>query len=408
MLHGGRGERECGSEHVTWQCSDRGGPLNGVRVLELAAIGPVPFAARLLADLGADVVRVERPRRGAVAEALNVEAMSRGQRSVGIDLKSTAGADVALALAAEADVLLEGFRPGVAERMGLGPADCRDRNPRLVYGRMTGWGQDGPLAHTAGHDINYLALSGALHAFGPADGTPVPPLNLVADYGGGGMLLAVGVLAALVERSRSGHGQVVDAAMVDGAALLMSLMYVLRGMGQWSLERGGNMLDGSAPFYRTYATSDGGFVAVGAVEPQFFRALVEGLGRPELSARQYDPAGWPELTQILSDTFGSQTRDHWAEVFEGTDACVTPVLNVDEAPLHAHNQARSAFVIDGNDRQPAPAPRFDRSGTGASDGAPTPGEHTVELLRGLLPDDQVSRLIASGVLWQPTAQEVSA
>lgn len=393
---------------VTWQCTERGGPLAGIRVLELAAIGPVPFAGRLLADLGADVVRVERPRRGAVAEALNIEAMSRGQRSVGIDLKGAAGADVALALTAEADVLLEGFRPGVAERMGLGPEACHARNPRLVYGRMTGWGQDGPLAQAAGHDINYLALSGALHALGPADGPPVPPLNLVADYGGGGMLLAVGVLAALVERSTSGKGQVVDAAMVDGAALLMSLMYVLRGMGQWSLDRGGNMLDGSAPFYRTYTTADGGFVAVGAVEPQFFHALVKRLGRPELAARQYDPTAWPELTRVLSDTFRTGTRDEWAALFEGSDACVTPVLNVDEAPLHPHNQARRAFVDNGSDRQPAPAPRFARSGTAASDGAPSPGEHTTELLSGLLPDDEVSRLLAAGVIWQPTAQEVSA
>jgi len=387
---------------MTWECTDRGGPLAGLRVLELAAIGPVPFAARLLADLGADVVRVERPRRGAVAEALNVEGMSRGQRSVGIDLKHGGGAPVVLALAAEADVLLEGFRPGVAERLGLGPEDCRERNLRLVYGRMTGWGQAGPLAQAAGHDINYLALSGALHAFGPADGPPLPPLNLVADYGGGGMLLAVGVLAALVERARSGAGQVVDAAMVDGAALLMSLVYVLRGTGQWSVERGGNMLDGSAPFYRTYETLDGGFVAVGAVEPQFFAALVERLGQPELAPRQYDRASWPELTKVLSEAFLGRTRDSWTAVFEGSDACVTPVLSVDEAPSHPHSQARQSF---GADRQPAPAPRFDRSGTGSSLGAPRPGEHTAELLSGLLPDDELSRLFDAGVLWQPVVQQ---
>ena len=393
---------------MAWHCADRGGPLAGIRVLELAAIGPVPFAARLLADLGADVVRVERPRRGSVAEALNIEAMSRGQRSVGIDLKGGEGAGVALALVAEADVLLEGFRPGVAERMGIGPDACLERNARLVYGRMTGWGQDGPLAQAAGHDINYLALSGALHALGPADGTPLPPLNLVADYGGGGMLLAVGVLAALVERARSGRGQVVDAAMVEGAALLMSLMYVLRGMGQWSLERGSNMLDGSAPFYRTYATADGGFIAVGAVEPQFFAALVTRLGMPELAAAQFDPSRWPELTNILTERFRAQTRDHWVQTFEGTDACVTPVLNVDEAPFHPHNQARGSFVIDGADRQPAPAPRFSRSGTGVPQGAPIPGDHTTELLTGLIADEEVNRLLRSGVIWQAATEEAHA
>ena len=393
---------------MTWDCIDRGGPLSGLRVLELAAIGPVPFAARLLGDLGADVVRVERPRRGAVAEALNVEAMSRGQRSVGIDLKTPDGVSAALSLVEQADVLLEGFRPGVAERMGIGPDRCRERNARLVYGRMTGWGQQGPLAQAAGHDINYLALSGVLHSLGPADGPPLPPHNLVADYGGGGMLLAVGVLAALVERSRSGSGQVVDAAMVDGAALLMSLMFVLRGMGRFSLDRGGNMLDGSAPFYRTYKTSDDKYVAVGAVEPQFFGALLEGLGRPDLAASQYDPAAWPQLTQVLSGVFASQTRDHWASTFDGSDACVTPVLTLDEAPHHPHSTARAAFVSDAHGHQPAPAPRFDRTGTARPAAAPVPGEHTTTVLRGLLPDDVLHRLMASGDIWEPVGQEVGA
>ena len=387
---------------MTWECVDRRGPLAGVRVLELAAIGPVPFAARLLGDLGADVVRVERPRRGAVAEALNVEGMARGQRSVGIDLKHPDGAEAALALVERADVLLEGYRPGVAERMGVGPGPCRSRNPGLVYGRMTGWGQDGPLSQSAGHDINYLALSGALHSLGPADGPPSPPLNLVADYGGGGMLLAVGVLAALVERGTSGQGQVVDAAMVDGAALLMSLMYVLRGTGQWSLERGGNLLDGSAPFYRTYETSDGRFVAVGAVEPQFFAALVGGLGRPELAARQYDRESWPELTRTLADAFSSRTRDEWAEAFAGTDACLTPVLDLDEAPHHAHSTARSAFVSADGASQPAPSPRFERSGCATVLPPPVPGEHTRELLSGVVPADRLEALLADGAVWDPT------
>ncbi|RNF78218.1 CaiB/BaiF CoA transferase family protein [Streptomyces botrytidirepellens] len=338
----------------------QGGPLRGLRVIELAGIGPGPHAAMQLADLGAEVVRVERP--GPRADG---DATLRGRRRVRIDLRAPGGADLALDLIEHADVLIEGFRPGVTERLGLGPDACLRRNPRLIYARVTGWGQNGPLAPRAGHDINYISMTGALHAIGRAGERPVPPLNLVGDFGGGSMLLVVGVLAALCERSHSGAGQVVDAAMVDGAGLLSQMIWSMRGQGRWSDERGTNVLDGGAPFYDTYVCADGRHVAVGAIEPQFYAQLLTGLGlRPEDLPAQRDRSGWPELRETFAAAFATRTRDEWAAVFAGTDACVSPVLTFAEAMAHPHAAGREAFVeIDGV-VQPAPAPRFSRSRPG--------------------------------------------
>jgi alpha-methylacyl-CoA racemase len=336
------------------------GPLAGLRVVELAGLGPVPHAAMVLADLGADVVRVERPAAGPDGRAR--DQMLRSRTRVEADLKDPADRERVLALAGCADVLLEGFRPEVAERLGLGPGDCFERNPRLVYGRMTGWGQDGPLAPRAGHDINYLSLTGALHAVGRAGERPVPPLNLVGDFGGGSMLLLTGVLAALWERGRSGRGQVVDAAMVDGVGVLLQMAWSLRGLGMWSDQRGRNLLDGGAPFYDTYECADGRYVAVGAIEERFYQQLLDGLGLAQdaLPDRD-DPAGWPELRDRLSAVFASRTRDEWAKAFEGTDACVTPVLRFDEVAGHPHTAARGGIVELDGVQQAAPAPRFSRT-----------------------------------------------
>ena len=336
----------------------RGGPLAGVRVVELTGLAPAPFGCMVLADLGADVVRVDRPGSPAPPGALR-----RSRRVLTLDLRSPAGIDGLLSLADRADVLVEGFRPGVAERLGFGPRVCRDRNPRLVYARLTGWGQDGPLAPRAGHDIDYLALAGALEPLGRAGQPPHAPINLLADFAGGGMLMAAGVLAALLERERSGLGQVVDAAMVDGSALLTAFLHGMIGAGRWPGPRGTNLLDGGAPFYDTYATADGGFVAVGALEPRFYAELLAGLGLdgdPGLPA-QDDPAGWETLRRRFAERFAQRTRDEWAEVFAGTDACVTPVLSPPEAPGHPHNRARGTFVTVDGEVQPAPAPRFGRT-----------------------------------------------
>jgi alpha-methylacyl-CoA racemase len=337
------------------------GPLHGIRVLEIASLAPAPFGCMILADLGAEVLRVDRTSGGGLGPPLG-----RGRRSVAVDLKHPDGPAAVLRLVESADVLVEGFRPGVAERIGIGPQPCLARNPRLVYARMTGWGQDGPLAPRAGHDINYIAVAGALEPIGRAGERPVPPLNLVGDFGGGGMLLAVGVLAALVERERSGAGQVVDAAMVDGAALLTTFLHGMRNGGMWSHPRGENLLDGGAPFYDTYETADGRYVAVGAIEPQFYAALLAGLGLAgeELPAQQ-DRSGWPVLRERFAAVFACRTRDEWASLFADTDACVTPVLAPDEAAAHPHNAARGVFV----DGAPAPAPRFSR----------TPAEHSADL-----------------------------
>jgi len=335
------------------------GPLKGLRVVEMAGIGPGPFCAMLLADMGAEVLRISRPGAGHDAH----DIISRGRAHWEVELRAPGAAARVLDAIAQADVLIEGFRPGVMERLGLGPAECHARNPRLVYGRMTGWGQHGPLSHAAGHDINYIAISGALHAIGRSGEAPVPPLNYVGDFGGGAMLLAFGLLAALHEARDSGQGQVVDAAMTDGAALLSAMMYGFKSAGQWSNQRGENMLDGGAHFYDTYACADGRHVAVGAIEPQFYALLRERCGLAEDAAfdAQMDSARWPLLKLRLADVFRTRTRDEWCLLLEGSDACFAPVLDWDEAPQHPHNVARGTFADVGGVVQPAPAPRFSRT-----------------------------------------------
>jgi alpha-methylacyl-CoA racemase len=358
------------------------GPLHGVRVVEIASLAPAPFACMVLSDLGAEVLRVDRPT--SVGRDATIDPLGRGRQSIGLNLKDPAGVEVLLRLLDTADVLVEGFRPGVTERLGFGPDVCLERNPGLVYGRMTGWGQEGPMAQMAGHDINYIAIAGALDPIGRAGERPLPPLNLVGDFGGGGMLLAVGVLAALFERSRSGRGQVVDAAMVDGAALLTSFIHGMRGQGVWQDARGTNLLDGGAPFYDTYETSDGLHMSVGALEPQFYAALLRGLGlEDEDLPGQLDQARWPEMRARFTEVFKSRTRDEWTRIFDGTDACVAPVLGLGEAPAHPHSTARTGFVDVGGLAQPAPAPRFSR--TAAETPAPPvrPGEHTEATLAGI-------------------------
>jgi len=375
------------------------GPLTGLRVVELAGLGPAPYACMLLAELGADVVRVDRPGGGSLIVAPEKDALNRSRPSVAVDLKSPGGRDVLLRLIDGADVLVEGLRPGVLERLGVGPDEALARNPRLVFARMTGWGQDGPLAQRAGHDINYLGLTGALHAIGPAD-RPVPPLNIGADFGGGSMFLIVGILAALFERGTSGRGQVVDAAMVDGASSLVTMVYGMLGAGLWRDRRAANLLDGGAPFYDTYACADGGHVAVGALEPQFYAALLEGLGLADaLPGAQYDVAHWPEHRRRFTEAFASRTRDEWAAAFEGTDACVTPVLGLEEAPGHPHLAARGTFVEQDGTALPAPAPRFSRTPGAVRGAARRPGADT----RAVLSDwgfsaDEVGELLAAGAV----------
>jgi alpha-methylacyl-CoA racemase len=376
------------------------GPLHGISVIEIASLAPAPFGCMILSDLGADVLRVERPEACRPDAPAPVDPLTRGRRSIGINLKDPAGVDLLLQLTDSADVLVEGFRPGVTERLGFGPDVCAARHPGLIYARMTGWGQDGPLAPTAGHDIDYIAISGALHPIGRNGERPVPPLNLVGDFGGGGMLLAVGILAALVERRRSGLGQVVDAAMVDGSALLTSFIYGLRATGAWRDERGVNLLDGGAPFYDTYATADGRYVAVGALEPQFYAALLVGLGLTDAGLpAQMDVTGWPVLRARFTEVFAQRTRDEWAGVFEGTDACVSPVLSPAEAAAHPHNAARGVFAEVGGVRQPAPAPRFGRSVAEQPRPPARRGADTDTVLGGLGIDPQrIAELRASGVV----------
>ncbi|MDD3329411.1 MAG: CaiB/BaiF CoA-transferase family protein [Zoogloea sp.] len=354
------------------------GPLHGIRIIEFAALGPAPMGAMILADLGAEVVRIERklaPGAKPASELFDpaIDILNRNRRVVTLDLKKPEGLAAARQLIATADGLIEGYRPGVMERLGLGPDECLAANPRLVYGRMTGWGQTGPLASTAGHDINYLSLSGALHAIGEPGGKPVVPLNLVADCGGGAMLLVVGVLAALLEARGSGRGQVVDAAMTDGSALLMTMMYTLKAMGQWSQQRGSNLLDGGAHFYDTYRCADGKYVSIGPIEPQFYALFLQkaGITDPDF-AHQWDRSRWPELKARVAAHLATRPRDEWCELFGGSDACVAPVLDMDEAPKHPHNQARGTFIEVGGVTQPAPAPRFSRS-TPARPVAPVPG-----------------------------------
>jgi len=335
------------------------GPLSGIRVLEFEAIGPGPFAGMLLADMGADVLLVDRPRASELGLQRErwMDVMLRGRRSVTLDLKSKDAAGAALELASRADALIEGFRPGVMERLGLGPHACLERNPKLVYGRMTGWGQDGPLAPRAGHDINYIALAGVLHAFGRKGEAPVPPLNLVGDFGGGGMLLGYGIACALLHAQKTGQGQVVDAAMVEGASLLAAMFAGLLAAGRWSEERGVNILDTGAPWYDCYETKDGKHVAIGAIEAKFYEALVARLGLEGLPP-QNERARWPEMRAAFERTFRTKTRDEWCAVFEGSDACFAPVLSFSEARRHPHNVARGSFVTRASVEQPAPAPRF--------------------------------------------------
>jgi alpha-methylacyl-CoA racemase len=340
------------------------GPLAGIKVLEVAGIGPGPFCGMMLADMGADVIRIDRADRvrGGDPAKPSADILARGRRSIAIDLKQAEGVEVVLRLVEQADVLIEGFRPGVMERLGLGPDVCLERNPRLVFGRMTGWGQEGPMAHAAGHDINYIALAGALEPLGRKGEKPTPPLNLVGDFGGGGMLLAFGVASALVERASSGKGQVVDAAMVDGAATLMGMFHSMAAMGVWNEERGTNLLDTGAHFYDTYETSDGKYISIGSIEPQFYAELLEktGLANEELPA-QMDKSGWEGLKTRFEGIFKSKTRDEWCEIMEGSDVCFAPVLALSETANHPHIKYRNTFVESHGLTQPAPSPRFSRT-----------------------------------------------
>ncbi|MFK3730416.1 CaiB/BaiF CoA transferase family protein [Streptomyces sp. NPDC088090] len=362
--------------------TERTGPLAGVRVVELAGIGPGPFAAMLLADLGADVVRVDRPGGAGLGVDPAKDLTNRNKRSVLLDLKTPGGRAAVLDLVERADLLVEGYRPGVAERLGVGPDACLARNPRLVYGRMTGWGQDGPLAHTAGHDIGYIAVTGALGMIGPdPDGPPTVPANLVGDYAGGSLYLVVGVLAALQHARTHGEGQVVDAAIVDGTAHLTSMIHAMLAAGGWQDRRGSNLLDGGCPFYGVYETSDGGHMAVGALEQRFYAEFARLLGLPDADGLRGDLARWPELREAVAARFRSRTRDEWTAVFEGTDACVAPVLSLREAPSHPHLAARATFAEHGGLVQPAPAPRFSATPGTLRTGPALPGADTDEVAR---------------------------
>jgi alpha-methylacyl-CoA racemase len=364
------------------------GPLAGYRVIEIAGIGPGPFAGMMLADMGADVLRVDRAQAvsAETPSRPSLDLLNRSRRSVGIDLKHPDGVEAVLRLAQQADALIEGFRPGVTERLGIGPEDCLARNPRLVYGRMTGWGQDGPYAQAAGHDINYIALAGTLHPIGRAGDRPVPPLNLVGDFGGGGMLLAFGVVCGLLEASRSGQGQVIDAAMVDGASLLATMIHSLVAIGLWQPDRGTNVLDTGAPFYEVYECSDGGYVALGALEPQFYAELLRltGLGEDVDGGgalpHQMDRSQWPDMKERFAALFRTKTRDEWCALMEHTDACFAPVLSMAEAPRHPHNLQRGTFAEVAGTVQPAPAPRFSRTPGAISSPPPHAGQHTDEAL----------------------------
>lgn len=367
------------------------GPLAGIRVVELGGIGPAPFCGMLLADLGAEVIRVDRPAEAGRDSPHPV--ILRGRSSVAVNLKDAEGVAVVRELIARSDAVIEGFRPGVAERLGLGPDVLLAANPQLVYGRMTGWGQDGPLAQEPGHDINYIAVAGALHAMGPADGDPVPPLNLVGDFGGGGMLLALGLVSALLHARISGEGQVVDAAMTDGTALLLAMTYGFLAKGGWEDRRGVNMLDGGAPFYAVYRCADDRHVAVGAIEPQFYAALLRvlDLEGDERFARQHDRANWAVMKAELARLFATRTRDEWARAFDGQGACVSPVLSLNEAPEHPHNSARSTYRRGPHGgHEPSPAPRFTTTPPGEPAPAPRVGADTADVLTtlaGLAPDD---------------------
>lgn len=382
------------------------GPLAGIRVVEFAGIGPAPFCGMVLSDLGADVVRIDRipgpPADGPPTgmATLTEGILGRGRRSVGVDLKNPDGKAVAADLVAGADALIEGFRPGVMERLGFGPEECLEVNPRLVYGRLTGWGQDGPYAQAAGHDLNYIALAGALAPIGRRGQRPVPPLNVLGDFAGGGMLLAMGLAAALVEAGRSGRGQVVDAAMVDGSAYLMTMMFELLGRGAWTEEHEANPNDGGAHFYDVYATADGRHVSVAPMEPQFYAELLRRLG-PDADGlpEQWDRERWPEATERLAAVFRTRTRDEWCDLLEGTDACFAPVLTMSEAPSHPHNVHRATFTTLDGAPTPAPAPRFSRTPAAVAGPAPVAGQHTDQVLAEAgLPRERIDALRASGAV----------
>ncbi|WP_155348917.1 CaiB/BaiF CoA transferase family protein [Acrocarpospora pleiomorpha] len=385
------------------------GPLSGVRVIEIGGIGPGPFCGMMLADMGAEVLRVDRPGYRSPANPLppHADLMNRGRRSVAIDLKSPRGAETVLRLVESADIIFEGFRPGVAERLGIGPEACAERNPRIVFGRMTGWGQQGSLAGRAGHDINYIGLTGVLAAIGTPE-SPLPPLNVVGDFGGGGMLLAFGLVCALHEARASGRGQVVDASIVDGASLLMTMFHAFAGEGFWSPARGVNLLDGGSHYYNVYECADGRHVAAGAIEPQFYRRLLEGLGLDQdrdFLDGQARPDSWPVLKKRMAEVFRSRTQAEWLAEFEGTDACLTEVVPLGEAAGHPLNVERDAFVRVGSTVQPAPAPRFSRTAPGVPSPPPSPGEHTVAALTSWgLPAAEVDDLIGDGTVVQDGAQ----
>lgn len=370
------------------------GPLQGVKVLEIAGIGPGPFAGMMLADMGADVIRVERPKGGMFGDNPKLDILNRGKRCIGVDLKTPEGVETVLKLAEQCDAMFEGFRPGVVEKLGIGPEQVMARNPKLVYGRMTGWGQDGPLAHASGHDINYISITGALHAIGNRGEKPVVPLNLVGDFGGGGLMLAFGMVCAILEAKQSGKGQVVDTAMVDGAAALMASVYGAQQSGFWSEERGTNMLDSGAHFYDTYETSDGKYICVGAFEPQFYAELLRLIGlEDEELPHQMDMGKWPELKERFETVFKTKTRDEWCEILDGTDACFSPVLPMSEAYSHPHNVARGTFVEREGVMQPRPAPRFSRTDSEIQRPAARVGEHTDEILAELgFSEEQVAEL----------------
>ncbi len=376
------------------------GPLTGKRVIELQGIGPGPFCGMMLADMGAEIIRIDRSANVG-RDANPSDILARGRKSIGVDLKNPDGVETVLKLIETADVLIEGFRPGVMERLGLGPSICMERNPKLVYGRMTGWGQDGAMASAAGHDINYIALSGALHAIGPKDTNPTPPLNLVGDFGGGGMLLAFGIAAALVEAGQSGKGQVVDAAMTDGSALLMNAIFGIMNRGAWSHDRGTNMLDGGAHFYGTYETADGKYVSLGSIEPQFYALLLEktGLTDDEAFAGQMNRDDWPGLREKLEVIIKQKTRDEWDELMLGTDVCYAPVLNFEEAVANQHNRDRNTFVKSGDITQAAPAPRFSRTAPQLPSTPAAPGAQTDAILADLgLSSDDIAGLKDSGAV----------
>ena len=385
------------------------GTLTGIKIIEVAGIGPGPYAAMMLADMGADVIRIDRSAavQGGDPDVPPADIFNRGRRSIGIDLKSPEGVETLLELVGTADALIEGFRPGVAERLGFGPDVCLERNPKLVFGRMTGWGQTGPYAPTAGHDINYIALAGVLAHLGREGEKPTPPINLVGDFGGGGMLLAFGVVCALLESQRSGTGQVVDAAMVDGAASLMMMVWGFKAMGIWSDERGTNLLDTAAHFYDTYECADGKFVSIGSIEPQFYAELLKYTplessytDRNEELPHQMDRAHWPEMKARLTEIFLTKTRDEWNEIMEGTDICFAPVLTMDEAAVHPHNVERQTFIDVAGITQPAPAPRFDRTPGEVQRPPSHPGQHTDEILTEWLgaDADRVAQLRAAGTV----------